>query len=80
MFTWVYNSSGGSVLLAMLMHAAVNLAAGYMPMEVGPQAVSVAALLVVLRYGPTQLSRGPRVDRAAAREETAAPRPELEPA
>jgi uncharacterized protein len=84
-FTWIYNSSGGSVLLAMLMHAAVNLAAGYMPMEVGPQATSAlvwsaAALLVVLRYGPTDLSRRPRVDRATVRGETAAPSRELEPA
>ena len=70
MITWVYNSTGGSVLLAMMFHAASNVSMLLYPYEIDievietPLAVDVsmtivyvvvAALLVVV-YGGRKLS------------------------
>jgi membrane protease YdiL (CAAX protease family) len=82
LFTWVFNSTGGSVLLAILLHAMVN-ASGQLwkampeyavePASAAKAAaatthtnvmfaivVGVAAVVVVLVYGPRDLSRHPR--------------------
>jgi membrane protease YdiL (CAAX protease family) len=82
LFTWVFNSTGGSVLLAILLHAMVN-ASGQLwkampeysaePASAAKAAaatthmnlmfaivVGVAAVVVVLVYGPRDLSHQPR--------------------
>ena len=82
LFTWVVNSTGGSVLLAILLHATIN-ASGQLwkvmpeysvePASAAEAAtatthmnllvaivVGAAALVVVLVYGPRNLSRHPR--------------------
>jgi uncharacterized protein len=82
LFTWVFNSTGGSVLMAILLHAMVNASGrlwSAMPeYSVEPPSVAeaaaqtvhinlmgaivmgVAAVVVVLVYGPRNLSRHPR--------------------
>jgi uncharacterized protein len=82
LFTWVFNSTGGSVLMAILMHAVLNASSrlwSAMPeysvepptaAEAAAQTVHinlmftivvcVAAVVVVLVYGPRNLSRRPR--------------------
>jgi uncharacterized protein len=82
LFTWVFNSTGGSVLMAILLHAMVNASGrlwSAMPeysveppsaAEAAAQTVhinlmgaivmGVAAVVVVLVYGPRNLSRHPR--------------------
>jgi CAAX protease family protein len=82
LFTWVFNSTGGSVLMAILMHAVLNASSrlwSAMPEYsvepptaaeaaaqtvhinvMGTIVVGVAALVVVLVYGPRNLSRRPR--------------------
>jgi len=65
LFTWIYNNTGGSLLLAYLMHAASNFWPRVLPMAaiVGlfawlPDAITIlAVVLVVLIFGPTHLSR-----------------------
>ena len=82
LFTWVFNSTGGSVLMAILLHASIN-ASGQLwkvmpeysvePASAAEAAaatahmnlmvaivVGVAAVVVVLVYGPRNLSRHPR--------------------
>jgi hypothetical protein len=62
---WVFNNTGGSLLLAYLMHAASNFWLRVLPMGtlVGPFAwlpdgvTILAVVLVVLIYGPARLSR-----------------------
>ena len=69
LFAWVYNNSGGSVLMAVLFHSAVNTwmgAAGYLQTgggEMRPLVLNVvltwlAVLVVVVVCGPERLSRG----------------------
>ena len=88
LFTWVFNSTGGSVLMAILMHAVFN-ASGRLwntlpeysaepptAAEAAAQTVHinivmtvvlwVAAVVVVLAYGPRNLSRQPRQVLASA--------------
>jgi uncharacterized protein len=82
LFTWVFNFTGGSVLIAILMHAVLNASSrlwSAMPeyavepptaAEAAAQTVHinvmvtivvwVAAVVVVLVYGPRNLSRHPR--------------------
>jgi len=65
LFTWIYNNTGGSLLLAYLMHAASNFWPRALPMEaiVGPfawlpDAITILAIVLVVRiYGPAHLSR-----------------------
>lgn len=66
--TWVYNSTGGSVLAVMVLHALVNLIGGFIPMGIVPEAelatlagVWIVAAAVIIVYGPRDLSRGGRV-------------------
>jgi membrane protease YdiL (CAAX protease family) len=65
LFTWVYNNTGGSLLLVTLMHAAINTAGAFLPIA---QALSgqylfnvgltwLVALLIVALAGPESLSR-----------------------
>jgi membrane protease YdiL (CAAX protease family) len=68
-FAWVFNSASGSVLIAMVMHAMNNTISGsfFGPMFSGADSVrqawlytalwGVVAIVLVVVYGPTHLSR-----------------------
>ena len=64
-FTWVFNNTKGSVLLAAVMHGASNVWGGYIDVYRGHfggvlvfRAVSVlVTIIIVLMAGPTNLSR-----------------------
>jgi membrane protease YdiL (CAAX protease family) len=68
-FTWLYNATGGSVLVTMALHASVNtggllyLAGGGAALETAlanglyAAAFVVVALVVLARYGPARLGR-----------------------
>jgi membrane protease YdiL (CAAX protease family) len=68
-FNWVFNSTNGSVLIIMLMHAANNAVSGsfFSPMFSGSDSIhqswllavvwAVVAALVIVIAGPTHLSR-----------------------
>jgi CAAX protease family protein len=68
-FNWVFNNTGGSVLIIMLMHAANNAVSGsfFSPMFSGADSIrqswllalvwAVVAVLVIAIAGPTNLSR-----------------------
>jgi hypothetical protein len=69
LFTWLFNETGGSLVIAILFHVAVNLAA-FVPAAVGsPGAASflyplitwIVALIVAARYGRENLASRPRV-------------------
>ena len=74
LFAWVYNGTGGSLLVVVLAHGAVNFTAGFLfPIfpalagGVGPFVIYaalfvVAAVLVVLFTGPELFSRKPPAD------------------
>lgn len=72
LFTWVYNSTNGSLLIATLFHASVNTAGVFLPIEpsmmgdgtlgmisIGIELVAAFAVVVVAR--PARLSRLPLV-------------------
>jgi membrane protease YdiL (CAAX protease family) len=75
LITWVFNSTGGSVLMIMILHAVMNASTGPLwgTLPDGATTISntniwviqaallwVAAIVVVLVYGATNLSRKPR--------------------
>lgn len=75
-YTWLYNSTGGSVLLAMVLHGVINLCLlwypstqGLLPLTVLAAGACVVALGIVLLYGPETLARSgqPRTARQHAR-------------
>jgi hypothetical protein len=65
--TWVYNSTGGSLLMVILLHATVNLPQTLVIDDLGSGAMVpilfywglmvVAAIVVVIWAGPEHLSR-----------------------
>jgi uncharacterized protein len=66
-YTWLYNSTGGSVLLAMVLHGVINLCLlwypstqGMLPMTVLAAGACVAALGIILVYGPETLAESGR--------------------
>jgi membrane protease YdiL (CAAX protease family) len=70
-FTWVFNNTRGSVLLAMLLHAASNGWRGiYRPesadftfhVSLYTGVMWLAALIVIALYGAAHLSRKPRTE------------------
>jgi membrane protease YdiL (CAAX protease family) len=75
-YTWLYNSTKGSVLLAVLFHTATNapLTLVLVPLGVADFALpfwlltlltAVGAIIVVALTGPSQLSRRPRQQQAS---------------
>jgi uncharacterized protein len=84
-FTWVFNNTGGSVLLAMLMHNMNNVVSGgfFSAMFSGADWVShgwllavlwcAVAILVVIVAGPAHLSRKHAKQVEVATEPEAAP-------
>ena len=64
-FTWLYNNTRGSLLLAYMLHAAVNTWTRVFPIDHGGPQISwiltgitcLVAIILVLAYGPTRLSR-----------------------
>lgn len=64
LFTWVYNNSGRSVLLMIIMHASINMTNRLLviPPEVYAATAGVLIVicaLVIAVYGPRRLVRGP---------------------
>ena len=68
LFTWLFNNTRGSVLLAMLFHTFANMWLSIFPAPSADQAIAqraftamlvVAALIVLAIYGPKRLSRQP---------------------
>jgi CAAX protease family protein len=70
LFTWVYNNTNGSLLMATMFHAAINTASVFLPIptavtgDVRPFAIAVvleilAAVAVTVVAGRAQLSRVP---------------------
>jgi membrane protease YdiL (CAAX protease family) len=71
-YTWLYNGTKGSLLLAVLFHTALNAPLTLVLLPLGPENVTlpfwllsglwvVAAIIVVAVFGPSQLSRQQRL-------------------
>ena len=83
--TWVYNSTGGSLLLVILLHATANFPLTLLLEPLGSRAVLpfwlfvglmvVAAIVVVLVAGPAHLSRKHRKQEEGAAESSVATPP-----
>jgi hypothetical protein len=68
----LFNTTSGSVLLMVLLHASQNLSMQYLAPTTAAQALVTAAwvvvaVAVVLRFGSSSLAHAPRVDRERAR-------------
>lgn len=66
LFTWMYNGTGGSLLLALLFHASIATSGLFIPAAsvhplVVPALTWLGVLVVVRTYGPETLARGDRV-------------------
>ena len=75
LFTWLFNQTGGSLIVVILFHASVNLAA-FLPAAVGSGGAAsllnvlitwLVAIGVVVRCGRARLASPPRVEVATAR-------------
>jgi membrane protease YdiL (CAAX protease family) len=91
--TWVYNSTGGSLLMVVVIHATVNLPMTLSIDELGSRAtvplllyfalLVVAAIVVVIVAGPKHLSRKHRKqeerEEGAAESEVATPPGDVKP-
>jgi membrane protease YdiL (CAAX protease family) len=82
-YTWLYNSSKGSLLLVVLFHTATNAPLTLVLLPLGVENwvlpfwlmagfTVVAALVVVAMFGPTNLSRRPRQTQPATPAEATA--------
>jgi membrane protease YdiL (CAAX protease family) len=65
--TWIYNSTGGSVLHAWFFHVAMNYAGFLIPATMRGRAIGsvfilVAVVLIVVLAGPARLSRSGKVE------------------
>jgi|tagenome__1003787_1003787.scaffolds.fasta_scaffold20974853_2 membrane protease YdiL (CAAX protease family) len=74
LFTWLFNQTAGSLIVVILFHGAVNLAA-FLPTAVGSGGAApvlnvvitwLVAILVVVRFGRARLVSPPRVEVATA--------------
>jgi uncharacterized protein len=70
LFTWAYNGTGGSLLIVLLFHAAINFTLTLVPVQptstmplrtcvIGVGLLWVAAIIVVIAEGPERLTRRP---------------------
>ncbi len=70
LFTWAYNGTGGSLLIILLFHAAINFTLTLVPVQptstmplrtcmIGVGLLWVAAIIVVIVEGPARLTRKP---------------------
>ena len=75
LFTWLFNQTGGSLIVVILFHAAINVAA-FVPSALGSGGTAsllnvvitwLVAILVVLRWGPARLASPPRLAAATPR-------------
>lgn len=69
-YTWLYNSTGGSILIVIILHGATNLslawiATAHYPLLAG--AWTLAAVAIIAIYGPRDLSRRARHVSSTAR-------------
>jgi len=78
LYTWVFNSTGGSLLMVTLLHASINTSTIFLPIvpaavgDVRPTVIAMglhcaAAVAVVVATGPARLSRVSAPDAATSR-------------